>query len=77
MESLFNKVAGWMSATLLKWDSTTGVFCEIYKTFMNTFLHRTPLAAASEFDFGEEQIYIHTLVLKVLRLQLMRNFEST
>ena len=76
MESLFNKVAGWMSATL-KRDSTTGVFCEIYKTFMNTFLHRTPLAAASEFDFGEEQIYIHTLVLKVLRLQLMRNFEST
>ena len=52
MESLFNKVAGWMSATLLKRDSTTGVFCEIYKTFMNTFLHRTPLAAASEFDFG-------------------------
>ena len=46
--------------------------CEIYKIFRNTFLHRTLPVAASGFNFGEEQIYIHMLVLKVLRPVLMK-----
>ena len=47
-ESLFNKVAGLRPVTLLKkrlWQLVLSCeFCEISK---NTFLHRTPLVAAS------------------------------
>ena len=53
LESFLNKSAGLKAATLLKRDSTTGVFlakkkiiCEIYK---NTFFDRTPPVAASVF----------------------------
>ena len=43
---------------------------------MSSFIH-TLSVCASEFYFGEEQIYIHTLVLKGLRLDLMRTLESS
>ena len=48
LDSLFNKVA-WMSATLLKRDSNTGVvlLIEICK---NSFFHRTPPVAASDLQ---------------------------
>ena len=48
------------------------------KFFRNTsfFTEHLQWLAAFEFYFGEEQIYIHTLVLKVLRLDLMRTVES-
>ena len=45
LEYLFNKVA-----TLLKRDSSAGFFSyEVCKIFKNTFFHRTPPVAASEF----------------------------
>ena len=51
-ESLFNEVAGLnRSETLLKRDSSTGVFPwthEIAEIFKNTFFYRTPLVVASE-----------------------------
>ena len=51
--------------------------CKIYQVFKNTFLHRTPPVAVSEFYCGEKQIYIHTIfVLNVLRLGFMRIFKS-
>ena len=48
-ESVFNKVADWKLATLLKKDSNTGVACEYCeKIFKNSFFYRTPLETASE-----------------------------
>ena len=40
------KLKGWRPVTLLKKDSYTGVFCEYYEIFKNTFLYRTPPVAA-------------------------------
>ena len=65
-----------MPTTLLKETPLQVFSCEIYKVFPNTFFHRTPPVAASEFYFGEEQIYINTLVLNILRVDLMRTFKS-
>ena len=43
LESLFKELAGWSPATLLKKDSSTGVFLWSFsKTFKNTFLYGTP-----------------------------------
>ena len=47
-ESVFNKVADWKLATLLKKDSNTGVACEYCEIFKNSFFYRTLLEAASE-----------------------------
>ena len=42
-ESVFNKVADWKLATLLKKDSNTGVACEYCEIFKNSFfLQNTP-----------------------------------
>ena len=49
LDSLFNKVAG-PSATLLKRDSNTGVFCETLKIFKNTFFYRISPVVASVCD---------------------------
>ena len=38
LESLFNKVAGLKTFNLIKNHSNTGVSCEYYKIFKNTFL---------------------------------------
>ena len=38
LESLFNKVAGLRSATLLKRDSNVDVFCEYYEIFKSNYL---------------------------------------
>ena len=43
----FNKNAGLRPATLLRRNSSTGVFLWILQNFKNTFSHRTPLLAAS------------------------------
>ena len=49
LQSLLNKVAGLKrSETLLKRDSSTGIFYEIGEIFKNAFFYRTHLVAASE-----------------------------
>ena len=48
LESLFNKVAGFRAATLLKKETLTLVFsCKLCKLFKSTFFYRTPPVAAS------------------------------
>ena len=47
LESLFNKVLGLRSETLLKRDSNTGVSCEICEIFKNTcFEEHLPTTAS-------------------------------
>ena len=47
LESLFEKVASWRLATLLKKTPTQVFSCEVCKIFKNTFSYRTPLVTAS------------------------------
>ena len=48
--SFFNKVAGPRPATLLKKETLAQVFsCKFCETVKNTFFHRTPLVAASNY----------------------------
>ena len=57
-ETLFNKVAG-QASNFIKKGTLTQVFsCEFCEISKNTFLHCTPLVAASEFKFQAQTLPI-------------------
>ena len=53
LESLFNKAAGLHRRTLLKRDSSIGVFQLILQNFKYSFFYRTLTVAASKWGNGK------------------------
>ena len=67
LESLFNKVEGFRSATLFKRTPTQMFSREICESFKNVFFLRTPPVAASDEDPPVE-ISIEILLKKIISI---------